>query len=139
MRRDRLPHFPWHVTNLDNYINVRPGTVAQRTTGDITLTSFSSGTAAIGLPGDFSPPSRFVRAALFRATTPPLARADDAVSHAFHILHSFDIPIGVKFDEDERDQIPTSRARHSGPQPRICRTGASSTRRCATAPSSWST
>ncbi len=100
------PHFPWHVTNLDNYVNVRPGTVAPRTTGDITLTSFGSGTAAIGLPGDFSPPSRFVRAAFFRSTTPPLATVDDAVSHAFHILHNFDIPIGVEFGEDERDQIP---------------------------------
>ena len=100
------PHFPWHVTNLDTYINARPGTVAERTAGDITLTSFGSGTAAIGLPGDFSPSSRLVRAAFFRATTPPLATADDAVAHAYHIHHNFDIPIGVEFGEDERDQIP---------------------------------
>jgi choloylglycine hydrolase len=100
------PHFPWHVTNLNTYVNVKPGTVAPHTTGDLTLTSFGSATAAHGLPGDFSPPSRFVRAAFFRATTPPLATADDAVAHAFHILHNFDIPIGVEFGEDERDQIP---------------------------------
>lgn len=100
------PHFPWHVMNLDNYVNVRPGTVAQHQTGDLTVTSFGSGTAALGLPGDFSPPSRFVRAAFFRATTPPLATVDDAVSHAFHILHNFDIPIGVEFGDDERDHIP---------------------------------
>jgi choloylglycine hydrolase len=100
------PHFPWHITNLNNYVNVRSGTVARHTTGDLTLTSFGSGTAALGLPGDFSPPSRFVRAAFVRATTPPLATADDAVAHAFHILHNFDIPIGVEFGEDERDQLP---------------------------------
>jgi penicillin V acylase-like amidase (Ntn superfamily) len=40
-----------------------------------------------------------------RATTPPLATADDAVAHAFHILHKFDIPIGVELGEDERGEI----------------------------------
>jgi choloylglycine hydrolase len=99
------PYFPWQVLNLNNYINVRPGTVAPRMLGDQQLSSFGTGTAAWGLPGDFSPPSRFVRAAFFRSTTPPLATPLEAVSQAFHILNNFDIPIGVEFGDDERQEI----------------------------------
>ncbi|MEZ4718891.1 MAG: linear amide C-N hydrolase [Caldilineaceae bacterium] len=76
------PDFPWQVTNLNNYINVRPGIVAPRTSGDLHLKSFGYGTAA-QLPGDFSPPSRFVRAAFFRSTAPPLATLE-AVSGVPH-------------------------------------------------------
>ena len=100
------PYFPWQVLNLNNYINVRPGVVAPRTVGDLHLKSFGYGSAAWGLPGDFSPPSRFVRAAFFRSTAPPLATPLDAVSQAFHILNNFDIPIGVEFGEEERVKIP---------------------------------
>ncbi len=101
------PHFPWQVLNLNNYINVQPGTAAARQMGNVRLTSFGTGTAAWGLPGDFSPPSRFVRAAFFRSTSPPLATPLDAVSQAFHILDNFDIPIGVEFGDHERHEIPT--------------------------------
>lgn len=100
------PYFPWQVLNLNNYINVRPGTVAPRTVADRLLTSFGTGTAGWGLPGDFSPPSRFVRAAFFRSTAPPLATPLEAVSQAFHILNNFDIPVGVEFGDDERHEIP---------------------------------
>ena len=100
------PDFPWQVTNLNNYVNVRPGTVAPRAVDDLQLTSFGTGTAAWGLPGDFSPSSRFVRAAFFRSTAPPLDTPLDAVSQAFHILDNFDIPIGVEFGDDERQHIP---------------------------------
>jgi choloylglycine hydrolase len=48
----------------------------------------------IGLPGDFSPPSRFVRAAAFVATARPLRDAEDAVFESFRILDSFNIPLG---------------------------------------------
>jgi choloylglycine hydrolase len=101
------PHFPWHMLNLNNYINVRPGTVAPRAVGDLQLTSFSDGTAAWGLPGDFSSPSRFVRAVFFRSTAPLLATPLETVAQAFHILDNFDIPVGVEFGEDERHEIPT--------------------------------
>ena len=49
----------------------------------------------IGLPGDFSPPSRFVRAAIFSAAATPSETASEAVFQLFHILNQFDIPIGV--------------------------------------------
>ena len=48
----------------------------------------------LGLPGDFTPPSRFVRAAAFSQAAAPNATAEDTVLAAFHILNQFDIPKG---------------------------------------------
>jgi choloylglycine hydrolase len=48
----------------------------------------------LGLPGDFTSPSRFVRAAFFQTTAPVLDTGFDTVVQAFHILDNFDIPIG---------------------------------------------
>ena len=47
------------------------------------------------MPGDFTPPSRFVRAAVYSQAAAPNATADDAVFAAFHILNQFDIPKGA--------------------------------------------
>jgi choloylglycine hydrolase len=49
----------------------------------------------LGLPGDFSPPSRFVRAAVFSATAIPSDNAEHGIEQVFHILNNFDIPVGV--------------------------------------------
>jgi choloylglycine hydrolase len=100
------PDFPWQVENLNNYVHLLPGTVAPRKWGEVELKSFGTGTAAAGLPGDFSPPSRFVRAAFLLHTTPPSKTADEAVSQVFHILNSFDIPLGTEFGKDERAEMP---------------------------------
>lgn len=100
------PEFPWMVTNLNTYINVAPGTVVPKTVGSLALRSFGAGTASFGLPGDISPPSRFVRAAFYRNTVPPLKTTEDAVSQAFHILDNFNIPLGIEFAENEREHMP---------------------------------
>ncbi len=47
-----------------------------------------------GLPGDFTPPSRFVRAAVFSTSALPVPSARAGVLQAFHILNGFDIPKG---------------------------------------------
>lgn len=49
----------------------------------------------LGLPGDFTPPSRFVRAAFFSAAAIPPKNFQEAVDQTFHILNQFDIPIGT--------------------------------------------
>lgn len=100
------PDFPWHVRNLNAYVNLRPGTAPPRDMGATTLRSFGMGTAALGLPGDYSPSSRFVRAAFLRACAPTRATSLETVAEAFHILHAFDLPVGVEFGDDERGQIP---------------------------------
>jgi choloylglycine hydrolase len=100
------PGFPWHVTHLNTLINVQPGTLTPRKLGDHQIFSFGAGTAALGLRGDFSPSSRFIRAAFYRNTVPPLETTIEAVSQAFHILSNFDIPIGTVFASEHQEAIP---------------------------------
>lgn len=89
------PKFDWHMTNLRNYLNLTTVNAAPRTLNGIELTPFGQGSGMVGLPGDFTPPSRFVRAAIFSATAIPSKNADEAILQAFHILNQFDIPVGV--------------------------------------------
>lgn len=89
------PGFPWHMTNLNNYITLEPGTAPDKTIKPgITLMSLGHGSNNLGLPGDFTSPSRFVRAAFFQTTAPVWDTGFDTVVQAFHILNNFDIPIG---------------------------------------------
>ena len=59
------------------------------------ILQLGQGSGMIGLPGDFTPPSRFVRAAIFSKTAVPSKTAQDGVEQVFHILNNFDIPVGV--------------------------------------------
>ena len=53
-----------------------------------------------GLPGDFTPPSRFVRAVAFSLSAIPSDTAAESVLQAFHILNNFDIPYGSVRDTE---------------------------------------
>ncbi len=100
------PDYPWQVTNLNNYINLMPGTTAPKMVGNHKVESFGTGTGFLGLPGDISPPSRFVRAAFYVNTAPELKTPERAVAEAFHILNNFDLPIGSEFNPEYRAHIP---------------------------------
>ena len=56
----------------------------------------SGGYGALGLPGDFSSPSRFLRAAVISRLTPP---SIDEVGTFFHIMDCVAIPCGAVTDE----------------------------------------
>ena len=89
------PGFLWHMTNLNNYVNLEPGSAPDNDImPGITLKALGHGSGMLGLPGDFTAPSRFVRAAFFQTTSPTWETGFDAVVQAFHILNNFDIPIG---------------------------------------------
>lgn len=91
------PGFEWQLTNLNNYVNLHAGDAAPHPMGGISLAAFGAGSGMLGLPGDVTPPSRFVRAAFFQTTAPQRATAFEAVLQGFQILTNFDIPIGVEF------------------------------------------
>lgn len=102
------PDFPWQITNLNNYVNLYPGATASRELGGITIFPFGAGAGFRGIPGDVTPPSRFVRIAFYKATAPVCPTAYDAVLQSFHILNNFDIPIGVEHAVGEAPDIPSA-------------------------------
>ena len=93
------PTFDWHMTNLRNYVNFSMTNVPPVKVGSITLEPFGQGSGMLGLPGDFTPPSRFVRAVAFSTSAFPSKTGEEAVLEAFHILNQFDIPKGAAREE----------------------------------------
>ena len=91
------PEFTWHLTNLNNYVNLMSGSINHRQVGSLDLRAFGGGSGLHGLPGDMTPPSRFVRAAFFQSTAPRLQTTEQTVVQAFHLLNNFDIPVGIQF------------------------------------------
>lgn len=89
------PDFDWHMTNLRNYINLTIFNQNPINLRGVDLAPFGQGSGMHGLPGDFTPPSRFVRAAIFSSTAIPSENSEELVGQVFHILNQFDIPIGL--------------------------------------------
>jgi len=89
------PPFDWHMTNLQNYVNLSVVNAPPKKLGDVTIQPTGQGSGLLGLPGDFTAPSRFVRAAIFAHGIDPMDTSADAIFQAFHILNNFDIPKGV--------------------------------------------
>jgi choloylglycine hydrolase len=88
------PTFDWHITNLGNFINLSVNNVPPVELDGLKVPGFGQGSGMLGLPGDFTPPSRFVRAVAFSHAALPVATADDGVFQVFHLLNQFDIPRG---------------------------------------------
>jgi choloylglycine hydrolase len=89
------PTFDWHMINLSNYLNVSKEPTDGIVLEGVNLDPSSTGGNLLGLPGDFSSASRFVRATAFVAMTPQQATGEDAIWEGFHILDQFDIPLGA--------------------------------------------
>lgn len=97
------PNFEWHMSNLRTHINLTNINVDALKLGSTTIPPIGQGTGLLGLPGDYTPPSRFLRAvALSYAAVPPKT-ADAGVNLAFHILNSVDIPLGAVAQRNPKD------------------------------------
>lgn len=100
------PGFEWQMTNLNNYVNLFPGQAQpQKLTSEVTLAQFGAGAGFLGIPGDVTPPSRFVRAAFYKATAPQYGTSIETVMETFQILNNFDIPIGVEHKAGEAPSV----------------------------------
>ena len=95
------PSFDWQMTNLNNYVNLIPGMAPSQQLDGVTLTSFGNGSGFLGIPGDITPPSRFIRAAFYQATAPRQETGQQTAIQCFQILNNFDIPIGIEFAPDQ--------------------------------------
>lgn len=88
------PSYDWHMTNLRNYINLSPVALPSKKIEDLDFAPLGGGSGMIGLPGDFTPPSRFVRAVAWTQTARPTDTSDETVYELLRILDSFNVPLG---------------------------------------------
>jgi choloylglycine hydrolase len=94
------PTYDWHLLNLRNYLNLSTVGVQSTQIGTANVTALGQGGGTIGIPGDYTPPSRFVRAAFMRHNATPPATGADAVQAVGHILNTVDIPLGIAQSRD---------------------------------------
>jgi len=89
------PDFPWQMTNLRNYINLDRADKKDKVINGVKIEPTGVGSGMLGLPGDWTPPSRFVRMAYAIDSALPAKNASEAVNLAEHLLNTVDIPKGV--------------------------------------------
>ncbi|RMC24895.1 MULTISPECIES: choloylglycine hydrolase family protein [unclassified Lactobacillus] len=89
------PDYHWHETNLRNYLSVTTNQHKDIKFLGKTLKPFSQGSGTFGLPGDFTPTSRFIRTAFMKNNAEQPKDELAGVSLAHHILESVSIPRGI--------------------------------------------
>lgn len=99
------PDFKWHLTNLRQYISINPSQHKDTIWNGLNLSPFSQGTGTFGLPGDFTPPSRFIRAAFLKNNLTHIDNEHDGVTGIFHILSSCNIPKGIVLKDDKSEDF----------------------------------
>ena len=91
----KAPSYDWHETNLRNYINLSAVALPGKRIEDLDFKPLGGGSGMIGLPGDFTPPSRFVRAVAFSKSARPTNTGDETIYELFRILDNFNVPLGA--------------------------------------------
>ncbi len=88
------PTFSEQLQRLNDFMSLSPKTPKNLFSEKLDLTAYSRGMGAIGLPGDLSSQSRFIRAAFVRCNSVSGNSEGESVSQFFHILNSVDQPRG---------------------------------------------
>jgi len=104
------PNYDWHLTNLRNYVNLSPVAIPSKKIEDIDFAPLGGGSGMIGLPGDFTPPSRFVRAVAFGHTARPTDTGSETMQETFRILDNFNVPLGSAEGEESKTQTEGMRS-----------------------------
>ena len=93
------PPFEYHRLHLNDFMALHTGPAENRF-ANLPLHNYSLGMGALGLPGDFSSASRFVKAFFVKENSAPGESEAEKVSHFFHILQSVAMPKGCVWTEN---------------------------------------
>ena len=104
------PPFPFHMQNLAGHLNLTSNEAHNRFSETLDLEPYSRGMGAIGLPGDPSSASRFVRAAFIAQNSTKSESCIGNVCQLFHILSSVEqvqgsAAVGDKFERTEYSSV----------------------------------
>jgi len=88
------PPFEYHYTNASNYMGLSTGHATSRFEKRVPMKNYSLGMGALGLPGDYSSTSRFIRALFVKEHSVSEPNEKSNVNQFFHILNSVAMPRG---------------------------------------------
>ena len=98
------PTFDWHMTNLSNYIQIKNVNLKANNLNDkVSINPISNGSGLIGIPGDYTSPSRFVRATYLRNLVDTVSDKQ-APMHLFSILNSVWITKGLEYIDNNMQE-----------------------------------
>lgn len=80
------PPFPMQIFQLNNYMRLSNKTPKNTFSDKVKLNAYSLGMGGLGLPGDLSSTSRFVRTAFAKLNSPKIKSEKQSVNQFFHIL-----------------------------------------------------
>ena len=94
------PPFDYHLNNIANFINLTTKYPQNRFCESVGIEPYSLGMGAVGLPGDMSSASRFIRAAFIKQNSVRDINDLSSINQAFHILKSVGQPNGITYTKD---------------------------------------
>ncbi|MBC1891754.1 choloylglycine hydrolase family protein [Listeria booriae] len=94
------PSLEWHFKNLTNYIDITPEQKTSAKFGKFEAHPFSQGGGTLGLPGGYTPPERFVRAAYLKEHIQEANNEQEGVTNVWYVLKSVTIPKGAVIKSD---------------------------------------
>ncbi len=89
------PTYDWHLMNLRNYLSLSDEGTSSIKVNGANVTEIGQGGGLLGLPADYTPPSRFVRATYLNHFATQPSGSSDGTQLMGHLLNNVDIPIGV--------------------------------------------
>lgn len=99
------PPFPYHMQRLSDFMGLSPKQATDHFSPDGFLRPYSNGMGAMGLPGDFSSASRFVKATFVKLNSVSAASDAGDISQFFHMLRCVEMPRGCVIMQDGRYEI----------------------------------
>ncbi len=94
------PDFPYHASHVSSYLYASSTPPQNRIAPRIPLSAYSRGMGGMGLPGDLSSPTRFVRALFAKEHTEAGQTLRESVSRFFHVMDFVSQPRGASKTED---------------------------------------
>jgi len=102
------PNFPWMLTNLRNYVGMTHNQTEPQNFSGTIIKPTGHGAGMFGLPGDITPPSRFVRLAVMSRFADQPDHAEGALNLAQHLVSTIHIVKGMVVDRDKDGKITAS-------------------------------
>lgn len=102
------PRFPWHVDHLRQFIGMNSDNPKPREMAGLKFIPTGHGVGMIGLPGDLTPPSRFVRLGVITHFADQADNRDMALNLCQHIVNAFNIVSGLVTEKSQEGKILAS-------------------------------
>jgi len=99
------PNFPWHVAHLRQFIGMNTENPKPREMAGLKFIPTGHGAGMIGLPGDLTPPSRFIRLGVTTYFADQPETIEKALNVCQHIVNSFCIVSGMAVDKSPQGKV----------------------------------